>query len=53
VRLRLWTAAISGAIIHPPSDIWAWRFIEEWYRQQIILILPPELSGNHTSRVIL
>jgi hypothetical protein len=24
-RLRLWTAATNGPIVHPPGDIWAWR----------------------------
>jgi hypothetical protein len=25
VRLRLWTAATNGPIVHPPGDIWAWE----------------------------
>jgi hypothetical protein len=34
VRLRLWTAATSWPIAHPPGDIWAWRTMVEWYRQR-------------------
>jgi hypothetical protein len=32
-RLRLWTAATSWSIVHPPGDVWAWRATVEWYRQ--------------------
>jgi hypothetical protein len=25
VRIRLWTAATDGDIVHPPGDIWTWK----------------------------
>jgi hypothetical protein len=34
VRLRLWTAAINGPIVHPSGDIWVRRTVVEWYRQK-------------------
>jgi hypothetical protein len=34
VRLRLWTARISGPIVRPPGDTWAWRTIVEWCQQR-------------------
>jgi hypothetical protein len=48
VRLRLWTAATNGPIVHPPGDIWAgepWR--NDVGRGE--LIHPPRLSCNATS----
>jgi hypothetical protein len=32
LRLRLWTVAISGPLVHPPDDIWVGRTTVEWYR---------------------
>jgi hypothetical protein len=49
VRLRLWTAATNGSIIHSPRDIWSFGTMMEWYRQGKLLIRPPEFSGNRTS----
>jgi hypothetical protein len=34
VKLRLWTAAVDGAIVHPPGNIQVWRTMVEWYRQK-------------------
>jgi hypothetical protein len=33
VRLRLWTAATNGHIVHLPDDIWGWRTTMELYLQ--------------------
>jgi hypothetical protein len=32
-RLRLWTAATNGHIVHPPYNAWVWRTTVEWYWQ--------------------
>jgi hypothetical protein len=48
LRIRLWTAATNGHIVHPRGDILAWRSVAQWYRQRK-LIRPPELSGKPTS----
>jgi hypothetical protein len=54
VRVRLWTAATHLPIVHPPGDIWAWRTMVEWYRQEklrfvhqsFLAILPAESSSS-------
>jgi hypothetical protein len=48
VRLRLWTAATNMPIVHPLGDMWAWKPKVGWK----LLIRPPELSSNTTSRII-
>jgi hypothetical protein len=52
VRLRLWTVAINGPIVHPQV---IYEHAELW-RNEIdsgkLLIHPPELSRNLTNRVI-
>jgi hypothetical protein len=45
-RLRLWTAASNGPLVHAPDHTWAWRTMVEWYWQGKPLIRPTELSGN-------
>jgi hypothetical protein len=34
MRLRLWTAATNRPIVNLAGDIWAWRNMVEWYRQE-------------------
>jgi hypothetical protein len=48
VRLRLWTVATNGPIVHPPGDMTAWITMVEWYRRRELPIRP-YLSGNPTS----
>jgi hypothetical protein len=45
----LWSVATNGLIVHPSGDIWAW-----WndINRGKLLICPPELSGNPTSKVM-
>jgi hypothetical protein len=33
VRLRFWTAATNGHIVHPTDDVCVWRTTVEWYWQ--------------------
>jgi hypothetical protein len=50
VRVRLWTAASNGSIIHFPVDIWAWRTMVKWYWQGKTLDLSTTaLPGNPTA----
>jgi hypothetical protein len=34
LRIRLWTAATNGPMVHPTDNIWAWTIMEKWYRQE-------------------
>jgi hypothetical protein len=33
-RLRLWTAASNGPVVHPQRDIWAYRTMVRWWCRQ-------------------
>jgi hypothetical protein len=52
VRLRLWTVATNGPIVHPSGDRWTWRNMAEWYRQRTTPDLSPELFGIPIRRII-
>jgi hypothetical protein len=50
VRIRLWTAAINGPIVHTPGDTRAWITMVEWcWQRKTPDLSTPELPDNTTS----